>query len=120
MNCPHCQKLLPDNYTASYCPHCGGEVQQPTSPTPPGSPPLKPVKIKWPIFFVVLLAPPVLTSMVAFVGKGQSNESVSPIIALFGGGAAGVVYGILLALRIGRTVPIRVLLAILFAGILAV
>jgi len=44
MNCPHCQHILPDNYSARYCPFCGNDfpkgfpiepsVVRPTGPRP--------------------------------------------------------------------------------------
>src|SRR5689334_17705579 len=114
MNCPHCQKPLPENYSASFCPHCGGAVEYPQSPVPV-APLLPPVKINWFLFFAVFLAPPLLTLLSAIVNKGHSNEGVSPPTAILGGAAAGITCGVLLALRLGRTKPTRVALGILFA-----
>ena len=119
MNCSHCQKELPENYAASFCPHCGGAVQQP-DPVTPDTPPLVPTKINWWIFFGVLLAPPLLTLITAFLDKERSNQELSPFIAFFGGAAAGIACGIMLALRIGKNVAARVALAIVFSIVLAV
>src|SRR5690242_13965829 len=119
MNCPHCQKPLPQNYTASFCPHCGGAIEYPHIPVP-ASPPLPPVKVNWFLFFAVLLAPPLLTLITAFVSREQRGQSVSPVIALFGGAIAGIVCGIMLARRVGRTGSARILLGFLFSGIFAV
>jgi hypothetical protein len=114
MNCPHCQKELPDNYRARWCTFCGKDlpalgtylVEQPQS----GG--LPPVKINWLIFFCALLAPPLLTMLTASTVGGR-NESVSPAIALFGGGAGGIICGVLLGLRLGKTVQARFVLGIL-------
>jgi hypothetical protein len=85
-----------------------------------GDPPLMPVKISWLMFFGVLLAPPLLTLLVAYVTRGQSNQPISPLIALFGGAAAGIGCGIMLALRLGKTLAARVVVGILFSVVFAV
>jgi hypothetical protein len=118
MNCPHCQQALPEKYNASYCPHCGGAVQ-PTEPAIVETA-LKPVKIKWWVFLAVLLGPPLLTLLVAFLGKGTRDDEISPIIGLVGGGAGGIAFGIMLALRLGRTATSRVLLGMVFSVVFAV
>jgi len=122
MNCPHCQKELPINYGARWCPFCGKDL--PASATyavepPPQSPILSPVKINWLIFFVVLLAPPLLTMLSASLVGGR-NEQVSPGIGLYGGGAAGIACGIMLCLRLGKTLLARVVLGILLSGVMMV
>jgi hypothetical protein len=116
MNCPHCQKPLPENYSAGFCPHCGGAIQ----PESPGvdTLDLPPVKIRWPIFFGVLLAPVLITALIAFLGK--PNEQVSPITGFFGGAAAGIACGIMLALRIGKTVGARIVHGIVLSVVFAV
>lgn len=125
--CRHCEKDLPENYNGRYCPNCGAvlpEVLIPVTgvmnvpkPTPSVAeePPSR-YKINWWIFFAALLAPPLLTLLVAFLGSGNSNEQVSPMIAFFGGAAGGIASGIMLALRLGRTTGTRILLGILFSA----
>ncbi|HWD93217.1 MAG TPA: hypothetical protein VG938_12810 [Verrucomicrobiae bacterium] len=76
--------------------------------------------MKWGIFFAVFLAPPLLTSIVAFVGQEEPNEQLSPLVAVFGGAVGGVVCGIMLALRLGKTSGARVLLGLLFSAVFAV
>jgi hypothetical protein len=116
MNCPHCQKVLPENSSGKNCPHCGKSLQ----PEVATASSLAPVRIKWLIFFGVLLAPPLITMFAAFLGKGQENEQASPVIAVFGGAGCGIACGIMLALRLGRTSGARVLLGLLFSVIFAV
>jgi hypothetical protein len=123
--CPQCQKELPDNYEGRNCPHCGAAlpatiappaVIQPSLPEPEAAA----FKMNWWIFFAVFLAPPLLTSIAAFLGRLNSNEEVSPMIAVFGGAASGIACGVMLALRLGRTSTARVLLSLLFSAMLAV
>jgi hypothetical protein len=121
MNCPHCEKKLPENCSASYCLHCGGELQQP-EPIPAATmdrSPLPPIKINWLIFFAVLFAAPLLTMLTAFLSKGQTNESISPAIGFFGGAVAGIACGVMLGLRLGNSVGLRVVSCILFVFIMA-
>lgn len=127
-SCPHCNKEYPANYEARYCPYCG--AARPETVTPAGGPgssstihasnDVQPIKISWLIIFGALLAPPLLTALVAFLAKGHTNESLSPLIGFFGGGLGGVAFGIMLALRISRTSAARVLLGILFAVLFAI
>jgi hypothetical protein len=59
MNCPHCQQILPDNYSAGYCPFCGDDfpkdfhIEQ-TAVRQPEPKPIK--KWKWWLaFWIVFL-----------------------------------------------------------------
>lgn len=79
-----------------------------------------PVKIHWFIFFSVLLAPALLTLLVSFLGRSQANEPISSLIAFFGGIAAGIACGIMLALRLGKTVSGRLGIGLLFSCIFVV
>ena len=80
------------------------------------NPPVTPVRIRWPVFFGVLLAPALLTLLSSFLGRGHDNEPVSAIIAFFGGIAAGVTCGAMLAMRVARTNSGRVGFGLLFAA----
>jgi hypothetical protein len=57
MNCPHCQEILPDNYSAAYCPFCGNDfpkdfpIEQ-TAVRPPEPKPIKKSKC-WLAFWIV-------------------------------------------------------------------
>jgi hypothetical protein len=118
MNCPHCQKTLPENYSASYCPHCGKAVR-PAVPVA-GDPPLTPIKIHWLIFFVALLGPSVLTMLVAFLTREHSGGDAPVATAFIVGGLGGIASGVMLALRLGSTIGLRILLGLVFSGVLAV
>jgi hypothetical protein len=56
VNCPHCQKGLPENYGALYCAFCGKDL-------PPREVESSPVnelrQVSWPKFFAILFAPAV-------------------------------------------------------------
>jgi hypothetical protein len=116
MNCPHCQKELPENYDAAYCLFCGRsyspEVNQ-TLQTVPS------VRLNVKVFFLLLFMPPVATLISAWVNHTQ-NESCSVIIGFFGGGAAGIACGIMLGLRVGNTVLARIGLGMLFSAVFAI
>ena len=117
MNCPHCLKELPENYHAGWCPFCGKDL--PASEIDSAKPPLRPVKIYWPVFFAVLLAPALVTMFSAMLDHAP-NQSVSPVIGLFGGAAAGIACGIILGLRLGSTALERVVVTLLLCLIMAV
>ena len=120
MICPHCQKILPENYPAEFCPFCEKDL------LPAGLPDAKvesaylsPVKFPAAIFFLILLGPPVLTAVTAWLVH-VPNESYSTTIGFFGGGAAGIACGILIGLRLGRTFSARFGLSLLFSIIMVV
>jgi len=118
MNCPHCQKELPENHSAEGCPFCGQNAPpQKIDSVDPGEKLLAPVKFRVVVFFLVLLGPPVLTMISALLIHAQ-NQSGSVVIGFFGGGATGIACGIMLGLRLGRTLPARVALCLLFAAVM--
>jgi hypothetical protein len=116
MNCPHCQKELPPNYDAAWCPVCGKDLQP--APQPVG--PLPPVKLNTLIFFSVFLAPLLLTILAVILGSNDSHSAVSGTIAFFGGCAAGVYCGITLARAMTTTIGNRVALCVAFSIVLSV
>ena len=116
--CTHCQQVLPEKYGASFCMHCGGEIQ-PQEPVREARP-VAPFKLKWWGFLAVLLAPPFVTSLAAFLGKGQVNEQASPVIAVFSGIVCGIACGIMLGLRVGKSIEARIAFGILFSVLFAV
>jgi hypothetical protein len=112
MNCPLCQKALPEKYQASYCPYCGASVPPEESPEEPV---LAPIKTNWWIFFAVLLASPTLTLLTSV----SKDEYFPALIAIYGSMAGGAACGIILALRVGRTVAVRIILGIFFSVVFA-
>ncbi len=114
--CPHCQKELPANYGAEWCPICGRDL--PPSETDSVQHQLPPVKTNWLVFFSVLLAPIVLTILAVFLGA--KNGNAAPAITFFGGGTAGIVCGVMLGRQLGKTGPTRVILGVLFVFIMVV
>ena len=120
MNCPHCHKVLPEKYPATYCPHCGAAIVVEESVPKAGYPSVAPVRIRWPIFFGVLLAPALVTLLASFLGRAHTNDSPSAFIAFFGGIAAGIACGIMLAFRVTKTVPNRIGFGFLFSCVFVV
>ena len=114
MNCPNCQKELPENSTAVVCPHCGDNLSAGATSTPSVSSLLPPVPVNWFVFFSLLLAP----GVVALLGSLAKLDGLSVASPLLGGPVAGIICGILLARRIGRTPQSRIGLGILFAALL--
>jgi|SRR5947209_5599395 len=86
--------------------------QEPSSSSFAPPPPPRP-KINWLAFWLILLAPPVLTifSVLLLDKKGD----LSPVLALLASGLAGIVCGAMLACHFGKTPAAKVALGILFA-----
>ena len=119
MNCPHCQKELPENDSAANCPVCGKALLSQLSPTPTTVDSLATKqKISWPFFFAVLLAPVLLTSLTVliFSNKGEAAS----MVGLFGGGISGIICGVMLGRRFGKTHGLRIVLGVVFALIMVV
>ena len=108
MKCPHCQKELPENYGAAWCPFCGQNFSAHANSS------LPPARLNWWVFFAILLAP----GLLALLGALLKVEALSVASPLFGGPIAGIICGILLARRIGRTLQARIGLGFLFVALL--
>ena len=117
MECPNCKKELPADHTGRWCSFCGADRTPNVTWQAPSEVLLKPVKVRWPVFFTVLLLPVALTSVTAALIK-EPNQGVSVGIALFGGGGAGIACGIMLALRFAKTATSRVFMSLLLGGTL--
>lgn len=120
MNCPHCQKELLENHSGNYCEFCGKDFEPGISSMGQSdSTPLTPVKFRPEIFFLVLLAPPLLTALTAWLIH-TPNQSTSVAIGFFGGGAAGIACGIMIGLRLGKTLSRRCGFCLLFSIVMVV
>jgi hypothetical protein len=77
MNCPHCQQILPDNYSAAYCPFCGDDFPGdfPIEQTPVRAQESKPrKKWKWWLaFHLVFFGSPVV-ALGTFFGGDDSGD----------------------------------------------
>src|SRR5262245_19568007 len=90
-----------------------------SSPESLSSPPsVSRPRFRWWIFLAVLLSPTVLTclSVLFMTRKGDAP----PVIALLGGGAAGIACGAMLGGRFGTTAGTKIALGIVFAVILGI
>jgi hypothetical protein len=87
---------------------------------PDSAPPPLPTSRKlnlW-LFFGVMAAPVILTLLtVRFISQGGD---AAPVVALLGGGGAGIGCGAMLGWRLGNTTGARIALGVLFAVIFAV
>lgn len=106
------------------CPGCGEQVQfvyhpegQDSCPNCGGPPPTQPPsgKFNWLLFLGVLLAPAML-SLGGAIGKIDGLAVGTPLV---GGAIAGLLCGIYLARRVGRTSASRLWLGFLFVGVFA-
>jgi predicted RNA-binding Zn-ribbon protein involved in translation (DUF1610 family) len=113
--CPHCQKELPENYGAAWCPSCGKDLiaHSDSEKIRHGG-----GEIRWCVFFILFFAPILLTILAVLLSA--KNGSAPPAIAFLGGGVSGIICGAMLGHRIGRTIGARIGLGILFAIMLVV
>jgi len=87
-----------------------------TAPNAPfGKRDLLPVKIKWLVFFAVLLGPAISTMLIA----SFKSPNLTSLWVLAGSPIAGIVSGVMLSRACSRNVGVRVLLALVFAFVLS-
>jgi hypothetical protein len=116
MKCPTCQQELPTGHSGPDCPRCGAAIQSP--PTldvvvqAPG------LKLNLLVFYMILFAP-VLLTIVAVQLMPKSSDT-APVVAFIFGTASGVLCGILLGRRFGKSLESRIGLGILFSLIMVV
>ena len=104
MNCPHCQKEMPEDHGAAYCPLCGKDLSSEPADL---ARTLPPVKFNSLLFFAALLLPPLLTLLSAaamryLVSASPVNEGVSVVVGLLSGVIGGAVCGVLVGLKTSR------------------
>ena len=86
--------------------------QIPTDPVAPAPPP----KFHWFLFLAVIIVPTIITIIAVQLGL----RDLAPASAGLGGGASGLVGGILLGRRLGRTEAAQWGLGVLFVAVLSV
>jgi len=123
VNCPHCQKDLPENYSANWCPFCGKNLSTPPDDSAKTQTPRK-FRWHWKLFLCAMLSPALLTLLSAatmrfLVLSHPTSEGVSPTIALLGGAIGGVVCGVTLGLT-ARNLLNRIAISILMSAIMIV
>src|SRR5450755_523679 len=69
MNCPHCQKELPANSGAAWCPFCGRDLLPNEAGSQP-QPAFEQNHVRWPKFFIFLLAPAICCFLALAVDVG--------------------------------------------------
>lgn len=105
MNCPHCQKNIPENLPGLFCPFCQRELRPPEiSKLATTLPPANKTRC-WVVFWIGFLGGPAL----ALLGL-RSNNPVLLALAPVGTLAAAFA----LARRFGKTPSKRALLTVLF------
>jgi hypothetical protein len=120
MDCPSCKQPQPENNTTGVCSYCGDGLPRTTLAAPVGSPPFK---LKWRWFWVGLLAPPILTTLSAFLasqGSSASNEGVSVAIGFIGSGIGAFVCALVLGTQLTKDLGIRILLTFVFMAMMGV
>lgn len=66
------------------------------------------------LFLAALFGPPILTMLAALM---DNRGAAAPALMLLGGGAGGLVAGIMLGCRLGRTTTAKVLLGMVLSGV---
>lgn len=115
MNCPHCQKELPENQTSLLCPFCGQGLASQIDFLDKSTP----VKFQWPIFLCALLMPPVLTLLSAALHQSP-NDNVSPMLGMVAGIIGGIICGVMLGFKSSRNIFVRISLSIVMSAIMVV
>ena len=83
MNCPHCQKDLPENYGAAWCPFCGKDLSVPETNLPA----FESRWVSWPKFFIILFAP----AIGCFLALAIDIGGLAVLLGLFGSLVSGLI-----------------------------
>jgi hypothetical protein len=106
--CPHCQRELPVNHPANWCPFCGRDW------LPDENPSSEIHKINWLVFFAVLFAP----AMLSMLGMTINAGGLVFFSTFIGSGVAGIVCGSMIALRQARGMEANKLLVAVLSVLL--
>jgi hypothetical protein len=71
----------------------------------------------WPLFLAAVLVPPLLTALAAWM---DHRGAAAPAMMFLGGAAGGITAGVMLGCRLGKTSTTKVLLSLLFSGVMTV
>jgi hypothetical protein len=96
MNCPHCQKPLPENYSATHCPFCGESIAAKVDVVASSqNTPRK--RFFWGWFFLVLAAPAILDFLLmSFFSNSDEALNLMALVTFGGSPIASLVSSILL------------------------
>jgi hypothetical protein len=96
MNCPHCQKELPQNYSAAFCPFCGEAIEaKGEAPASSENPPRK--RFFWGWWFLVVAIPAIVNFLLTAIFSNSDQAANLMVLATFGGSpVAGLVSAILM------------------------
>lgn len=96
MNCSHCQKELPENYSGDYCPFCGeSAAAKAGGAAPPQNVPGR--RFSWWLFFLVLAAPAILDFvLISFFSSSNFALNLMALATFAGSPVAGLVGAVLL------------------------
>jgi uncharacterized membrane protein len=121
MNCPHCQKELPENYGVAWCPFCEEDLQLENSKQLQELPA---VKFNGRLFLCALLFPALATLLSAeamrFLMSKPIGDGVSPCVGLIGGAIGGVICGVMLGFQGSKNLPARILVSILMSAVMII
>ncbi|MCC6233813.1 MAG: hypothetical protein IT580_14280 [Verrucomicrobiales bacterium] len=71
-------------------------------------------RFHWTVLGAALLGPPVLTTLAAMLDR---NGAAAPAMMFLGSAAGGLVAGVMLGCRFGRSAPTKVVLSLLLVGV---
>ena len=111
MKCPHCQQLLPTGYSEPSCPICGTDLRGISLAE------LNRPRVNGPMLIAVLLAPVVLTMIVATLGW----ENLTVTCILLASLTAGIVSGVMLSrIYTGHGIGGRIVMALFLSVVLTI
>jgi hypothetical protein len=95
MNCPHCQRELPENHGAAWCPYCGKDLAD-AFVSSSGNIPKR--RFPWLVFAIVMSAPAMADFiLVNFISDSLDTLGTMMLISFVGSTISGIACGIILA-----------------------